>query len=217
MSRVVRSARRVLRDGSAVRSVVVGLLLLATSAVAQRGLSERRVGVQWRDGAPHISVSARDLVDARVRRELQSGIQKRVVVTVQSYRTGSPRPIATRSFTCRVTYDLWQRAYVTRLGGETSNHQTVAEVIEHCLDVRRMRVGRSADYRSLGGRQLYFAVRAEFDPISRSRCRQLLRSSASGGDPIGPIVVNIVRRDICQADRAVEFRSQRFTVPSGTP
>lgn len=196
-----------------LRWAAVSTLAVTSLALAQRGLNERRAGVGWENGAPHVSVSARDLVDARVSRELQSGIQKRIVVTVQAYRTGSPRPIASRSFTCRVTYDLWQRAFVTRIGSRTELHEDLDAVVHRCLDVQRLRVGTAVDYEDLADRQVYVAVRAEFNPISRTRCRELLRSSASGGDPIGPIVVNIVRRDICQADRAIEFRSQAFPVP----
>lgn len=200
-----------------LRWLALSTLALTSLALAQRGLRERRAGVEWENGTPQVSVSARDLIDARVTRELQSGIQKRIVVTVQAYRTGSPRPIATRSFTCRVTYDLWQRAYVTRIGSRAELYESIDEVIHRCLDVHHLRIGSAADYEDLAGRQVYVAVRAEFNPISRTRCRELLRSSASGGDPIGPIVVNIVRRDICQADRAIEFRSQAFPVPGGRP
>jgi hypothetical protein len=55
-------------------------------------------------------------------------------------------------------------------------------------------------------------VRAEFNPISKKQCRELIRPS-SGGDPVGPISVNIVRRRICKAERSIAFRSEILRVP----
>ena len=65
-----------------------------------------------------------------------------------------------------------------------------------------------------------FALDPGFTPlhrqISRRRCRELLRGGRESDGPIGPIVVNIVRREICEADRVVEFRSPNVRVP-GAP
>lgn len=191
--------------------LVLGLGLLTTAAFAQ--LRTRSVGVRWENGAPLVSVGLRDLVSQRVRRELQSGLRKRIVVTAQAYRVGNSRALATRTFSCSVTYDLWQESYVVRIGSRSEIFQELGQVVDRCLSIRGLPVGDAEQFANVHGRDIFFAVRAEFDPIDPVRCREMLRSTGGGGDPIGPIVVNIVRRDICQADRVVEFRSPVLTCP----
>jgi hypothetical protein len=195
------------------RAAVLGVLLLSVGALAQ-SLPDRRLGVRWDRGAPRLTFSARDLVDdPRVRRDLTSGVAKRIVLTAQAYRVGQARPLATRAFECRITYDLWQEAYEVELGSRRERFDDLEGAVGRCLVVRGLVVGRAADYANVRGDRVYFAVRAEFNPISGRRCRQMLRGSGTGSDPIGTLVVNIVRRDICRADRAVEFRSQPVPVP----
>lgn len=194
-------------------TALFALLIALAAATAFAQISQRRIGVRWRNNVPRISVGLRDLVNARVREELRSGLRKRIVVTAQAYREGNSRPLATRTFSCAVTYDLWEQSFNVRIGRGTERFARVEEVIDRCLAIDGMPVGQASDYANVQGRDIYFAVRAEFDPIDAGRCRQLLRSSDGGGDPIGPIVINIVRRDICQADRVVEFRSRTRQVP----
>lgn len=197
--------------GAALWLTVLGLVL-ASTALAQLG--DRRLGVHWASGVPRLSFSAADLVDrSDVRRALSSGVAKRMVLTVQAYRVGSSRPFASRAFECRITYDLWQEAYEVELGSSRLTFEALDDAVERCLVVRGLVVGRPEDYADLGGERVYFAVRAEFNPISRRRCRHALRGSGGSSDPIGALVVNIVRRDICRADRAIDFRSQPVRVP----
>jgi hypothetical protein len=192
------------------------LLVLVAASIAQAQLSDRRLGVHWASGVPRLTFSAADLVDdADVRRALDSGVAKRIVLTAQAYRVGSSQPFASRSFECRITYDLWQEAYEVELGSNRETFEERADAVRRCLVVRGLVVGRPSDYASRGGERIYFAVRAEFNPISQRRCRHALRGSGGNTDPIGALVVNIVRRDICRADRAIDFRSQPVRCPGG--
>ncbi len=200
---------------AASRLLAFGLaacLVAGPLAEAQSGLARRDVRVGWSGGAPHLTVSLVDLADARVRRSLASGLRKTIVVTVQAYREGSDRLIAHRQETCSVTYDLWEDNYIVRMGRNTAMHRNVPTVLEACLSLRRLRIGDAAPYAAARGGRIYFAFRAEFNPIGQSRCRRLL-GNAGSDDPIGPVVVNIVRREICQAERSIDFRSQAVTVP----
>ena len=207
------------RASHPARALAIGmamLLLLLAAVVGAQRLRDRRLGVRWEDGAPRLSFSARDLVDDRaVRRSLNSGVAKRIVLTVQAYRVGSTTPLATRAFDCRITYDLWQEAYEVELGSRRRAYPSLDAAVRQCLVVRGLAVGRPGDYARLRGERVYFAVRAEFNPISARRCRQALRSSGGDTDPIGALVVNIVRLDVCRADRAIDFRSQPVRVPGG--
>ena len=208
MSRALRRNAKVNR--TALLFAALGLLV--TAGAAAQNLSTRRIGIEWDQGVPRVSVSVSDLVDARGRRALESGLQKRLIMTVQAYEAGGSRPFATTTITCAATYDLWEESYIVRIGRRSERHASIDAVLQRCLVARNLAVGRAEDWRSHHGRRVYFAVRAEFNPISASRCTALLRPSTSDG-PIGPIVVNIVRREICAAERAVDFRSQEVTAP----
>jgi hypothetical protein len=187
-------------------------LALTSVAFAQAHLARRRVGVAWSDGVPRLSVSIADLADARVRRSLESGLRKSIVITTQAYEVRNNHLVATREHTCSVTYDLWEDAYVIRRDRRTLVEPSLDAVIGACLVLHGFPGGAAADFARLSGDAVYFAFRAEFNPITRARCRRLL-GNAGSDDPIGPVVVNIVRREICQAERAVEFRSQEVRVP----
>ena len=193
------------------RVLGVALLLVASGVAAQR-LATRRVGLRWQRGVPQISVSVSDLVDASARRGLESGLQKRIIMTVQAYEVGAAHPFASTRVQCSATYDLWEESYILRIGRRSERHANLDAVISRCLVARNLTIGRPTDWSDRRPRRIYFAVRAEFNPISAERCTALLRPSSSEG-PIGPIVVNIVRREICSAERAVEFRSQEVTIP----
>jgi hypothetical protein len=195
-----------------VASALAAVLTIGSLAYAQSELAERTVRVAFRDGRPLVTASLVDLADARVRRSLESGLRKSIVVTVQAFQEGSDRLVAQTQETCFVTYDLWEDNYVVRTGRNTAVHGTIPAVLSACLSLRRLPVGDASRYERLSGRRIYFALRAEFNPISRSRCSRLL-GNAGSDDPIGPVVVNIVRREICQAERSIDFRSQPVPVP----
>ena len=189
------------------------LVLTATTVFAQHRWNQRRLGVHWENGTPQLTFSARDLATRRVREQLDSGRRQRLTITIQAYRTGSTRPITSRQITCSITYDLWSRNYVVRRGTRSWVESTVPAVVERCLVLRNVRVGPAERYRRHRGRPIIFAVRAEFNPISRRRCRELLRASAQDTDVGGSVVISLVRREICSPGYLKEFRSQEVVVP----
>ena len=166
----------------------------------------------WDRGAPKVYFSAKDLADERVRQELSSGLRKRLVVTVSSHLEGSNRRLALRQFGCDATRDLWEDGYLVRIGQRSERLKTLEQVLNRCLAVEGLFVGEPRSYEGQEGQKLYFFVRAEFNPISKKQCSELIRPT-SGDDPVGPITVNIVRRRICRAERILEFRSASSEVP----
>ena len=188
------------------------VLLTCAVAYAQSHLPARDVKIAWERGAPKVSFSAKDLADERVRRELSGGLRKRLQMNVSSHFKGSNYQLAHRSFGCDVTRDLWEDGYLVRIGTRTSRFKTLEQVLDHCLAVQGLFVGEPKNYQSNKGKDIYFFVRAEFNPISKKQCRELIRPT-SGSDPVGPITMSIVRRRICQAERVVEFRSEFLKVP----
>jgi hypothetical protein len=196
-----------------VRAFVTALvLLIASVAVAQIHLPARQFAVQWDRGAPRVSFSAKDLADDRVRQELSSGLRKRLVVHVSSHFKSSNWSLVKRSFSCDITKDLWDDGYLVRIGSRSERVKTLDKVLSRCLDVVGLFVGEPKNYVDNGGKEIYFYVRAEFNPISKKQCSELIRPTSSD-DPVGPITVNIVRRRICQAERTLEFRSEVMKVP----
>ena len=187
------------------------VLLIAAVAYGQSQLPVREFGVAWSRGAARVSFSAVDLADERVRRELSSGLRKRMEVTVSAHLNGSNWRMGVRQFGCDVTRDLWEDGYLVRIGDQSERLKTLEQVLDRCLVVQGLFVGEPKSYELQRGKDIYFAVKAEFNPISKKQCTELIRP-ASGLDPVGPISVNIVRRRICKAERSIAFRSKIFEV-----
>lgn len=187
-------------------------LLIASAAYAQSQLPVRDVKVTWSRGAPKVSFSAKDLADERVRQELSSGLRKRLVVEVGSHLKGSDWRMAVRQFSCDATRDLWDDGYLVRIGTHSERLKTLEQVLDRCLAVEGLFAGEPNSYQPQKGKEMYFVVKAEFNPISPKQCSELIRPT-TGNDAIGPITVNIVRRRICRAERTIEFRSEYVKVP----
>ena len=188
------------------------ILLIAAVAYGQSQLPLRDLGVTWSRGTARVSFSAKDLADETVRRELSSGLRKRIEVTVRAHLNGSNWTMGVRQFGCDVTRDLWEDGYLVRIGDQSERLKTLKQVLDRCLVVQGLFVGEPKSYELQKGREIYFAVKAEFNPISKKQCTELIRP-ATGGDPVGPISVNIVRRRVCKAERRIEFRGELLKVP----
>jgi len=185
---------------------------MAASASAQGDLPLRDVQVEWSRGAPKVSFSAKDLADERVRKDLQSALRKRFVVTVAAHPRGSGRTVVRRQFGCDVTRDLWEDGYLVRIGNQTERLASLEKALDRCLVVQGLFVGEPKRYESYKAKEIYFSVNAEFNPISEKQCRELIRPTGND-DPIGPITVSIVRRRICRAERTIRFRGKNVQVP----
>lgn len=194
------------------RWLIAAILLASAAAYAQSHHPEQPVTVVWDRGAPKLSFSAKELVDERVRRELSGGLRKRLQVSVSAHYRGSNYQLTRRTFGCDVTKDIWEDGYLVRIGTKSMRFKTLDQVLDRCLKVEGLFVGEPKSYERNKGREIYFFIRAEFNPISKKQCQELIRPS-SGSDPVGPITVSIVRRRICQAERDLEFRSEFLEVP----
>jgi hypothetical protein len=202
-----------------VVSVLLASILAASAASAQ--VPDRRIGVNWNDGVPHLDFSVRDLVNARVRRELNSGLPKNIVVRTYAYPAGGGRPIAMSARTCKVTYHLVHLVYRVEIRtprtARTQSLRTFSEVLERCLVIRREPVGRAEDYRR--GQRVFFSVQAEFEPLDPARVQRLRRWLARGSSNLqgqaffGSFVSLFVSRRIGDAQHFRQFRSQADTVP----
>lgn len=207
-------------------SLLVGLLLATAcpgAADAQDRVSPRRMGVVWRAQVPHIYYSARDLLNGRSLRKLESGLPQRIAVQHFAYTRRRKAPIAVAGVSCKVVYDLWQESYrVERevLGSPLRVHlvQTRAEVLELCLVFRNVPVGTAGDY--AGRRTIHVASLIEFNPLSTSTIARIRRwlsrprgdYNLEGRSFFGSFVSLFVNDRIGSAERQLRLRSQDIEI-----
>lgn len=203
--------------------VALAFTALATAAVAD--VAPRRMGVEWIEGVPHVSVSARDLATPKVVRKLKSGLPQTLVLRLYAYADRRSQPLALHPRSCRVAYDLWDEVYRVEREPRTATGdgrvEQLEDVLRLCLALRRVPVGTREVYEGRSGQQLYFAAIVEFNPMSRRTVERIRRwiarpsgSPALSGDAFfGSFVSLFVNRRIGEAERAVQFRSQWVDVP----
>ena len=209
--------------------LLLGLLALlggTSSAAAQQPVPERRVGVHFVEGVPRLDFSAVHLADARVRRKLESGLPQTLVMRIYAYQQGRPQPIAVQARSCRVVYDLWEDVYRVQLrstaGDRTLSLPNVDQVLARCLVARRVAVGEASRWQRQQGRQVYFGVIIELNPLSPNTVQRIRRWLASPGGSgrvettafFGSFVSLFVNQSIGSAERTLRFRSQRCRVPA---
>lgn len=215
-------------SASAKRAAAVTLALLALLAMsfassrvsAQDAVPRRRLGVGWNDGAPLVTFSARDLATSDARRKLESGLPQTIALTVIAYDEEGSTPVAVAPLSCRVVYDLWEEVFRVQIQTESTDRATsldsIEEVLEQCLVVRRFPVGRASDFERAGVTRLYFAVLVELNPLSSDTVERIRRWIARPGGRrvegdafFGSFVSLFVNRRIGAAERTIRFQSQR--------
>lgn len=208
------------------RSITIALLALLSliSTVSAQSVQRRTLGVNFRDGVPALSFSARDLITNDIRQKLTRGTRQLMVMRVYAYLQSRERPIAITQTSCEVTYDVWEEEFRVQKA-DAANETTVRvatleQVIDRCLVVHDLRVGQPADWRAFQGRQVSFAAILEFNPMSRAtvrRVRQWLSHPGGGrleGEAFfGSFVSIFINRNIGDAERTLRFESQTVLVP----
>jgi hypothetical protein len=206
-----------------VLALVAGSATIALPAAAQE-VPQRRLGVRFEEGRPRLTFSARDLLNADSRDKLESGLPQTIVMRIYAYRNGSSTPVAVTARTCRVVYDLWEEVFRVQIQTAGSDRtvavDSVDDVLERCVVVRRLAIGRASDYRGHRGERIYFATLFEFNPLSPATVERIRRWLArpSGGRVesdafFGSFVSLFVNRRIGDAERLRRFRSQNVRVP----
>jgi hypothetical protein len=194
----------------------------STDTANAQDVPSRRMGVRWEDDVPHVSFSARDLVNADVRRKLESGLPQTIEMTIFAYAKGRARPITIVPRACRITYDLWEEVYRVQLKTAQEDRServgSLDAVLKRCLVADEEGLGKGKKFTK--HQRVYFAVLVEFNPLSSDTVqkirRWLARPSGGGfeGDAFfGSFVSLFVNRRIGDAERTMRFRSQTVEVP----
>ena len=203
-------------------AVAVQVALVAGTVEAQ--VASRRMGVRWNGAVPHLTFSARDLVNADVRRKLESGLPQTLVMRTYGYPGRGRRPIAVAARSCRVVYDLWEEVYRVQIQSETEDRSatlsSIDQVLARCLVSRSVAIGDETEWTTLRGQRVYFAVLVELNPLSPDTVQRIRRWLARPGGRrvegeafFGSFVSLFVNRRIGDAERTIRFRSQAIEVP----
>jgi len=173
-------------------------------------------------GLLYLDLLFRDIVDANLQSKLSRGLPTTIVLTAAVYRAGSPKPLSTTAQTCKVTWHVWEEAYlveVMRPGSTRQSWTTTTEgVIRRCTEVRHLLAGDATQIPV--GAPLLAAGRIQVNPVSAEVLlkikRWVMRPSATGtaapGDALFSTFTGLFLQRIGDAER-----QQKFTTAAQPP
>lgn len=198
--------------------IALAILLAATVALAQDDVPRRALAVRFQEGVAQVDAEASDLADDALRRRLASGLPQTLVTRVYAFRGEETTPLAIGVRSCRVTHDPWGLTYRVQIQNESSDRtetmRSADAVIDACLDLRALRVGRASDWTAARGARVSLAVLVELNPLSPDTVhrirRWLARPDGAGVESdafFGSFVSLFVNRRIGEAERTIRYRS----------
>lgn len=198
------------------------VLAFATSAFAQRAdpeLPTRPALFEWdRDERLlYLSVSYRDVLDARIEEKLRRGLPTTIALTATIARAGSKEVLSTTAQTCTVTWHVWEEAYrveLTRPGFNQARWSwttTVEGVLRRCVEARRLLAGDR--WQVPEGTALYAKAKVQVNPVSSEVLtkiqRWVMRPSSTGtatpGDALFSTFTGLFLQRIGEAEREIQF------------
>lgn len=220
------SARlRVLALRALAGILMLGCVASASLARAQdiSNVQVRPISVRWHEGAPLLNFSVRDFISKEVKKKLESGLPQRIVTRVYAYPERGERPIAITAASCRVVYDLWEGVYRVEEQTPAIDRARTArdptDALATCLEPKTLAIGDRTAFVKQAGRQVYFGVIIELNPLSADTVQRIRRwlsraGGELGGDAFfGSFVSIFVSRQLGAAERAFSFRSSPHAVP----
>lgn len=175
-------------------------------------------------GALEASFSYRDVVDARVRKKLQSGLTTVIVLgggVFEAGGDGTPVPGTGIWQSCRIAFDVWNEVYRLQIGRPGGDRKSVAVnlegVLRRCTEARKLTVqGTLAP-----GGAYFLATTVEVNPVSQEMLDQIRgwvsrppgAGAVSPGDSLFGSFVGLFVARIGKADRMLSFRTQVFSAP----
>jgi hypothetical protein len=205
-------------------SLALGLLLLASVALAEAAVSARRMGIALAGGGVVVSYSAADLLQKGALTKLDSGLPQRMVAQHFVYEAGRSVPLAVGGHSCKVVYDLWQGVYrveYEQLGKPPSAlaFRSKAEVIDRCLIMRGFPLG---DLAAVEHKQrIWVGSLIELNPLSNSTVARIRRwlsrprgeYNVESKSFFGSFVSLFVNDRIGNAERVLRLKSQDVELP----
>lgn len=194
--------------------------------LAGKKLVRRRAKLAVRQGWVVMSVAWRDVVNAKIREKLLSGLPTVIATRAYLFPEAGDKPISLSVKTCRVVFDLWDEVFHIDLEEAGKRRQTVAVNVEGVL--RRCAQGKHlplVQASSLGDKESYFVgVLIEVNPLSAEMMDRIKRwvarpkgtGAVSPGNSLFGTFVGLFVTHVPDADRVLAFRTQSF-VPSALP
>ena len=222
------SAKARLRGGwlAGIVSLALALACLfsATRASAQEATEDdvvtRDAHFDWDadTGQLYLDLSFRDIVDANLQSKLSRGLPITIVLTATVARAGNNRPLSTTAQTCKVTWHVWEEAYlveVMRPGSTRQSWTTTTEgVIRRCTEVHHLLAGDAVQIPA--GIPLVAAGKIQVNPVSAELLlkikRWVMRPSATGtaapGDALFSTFTGLFLQRIGDAERQQKFTTR---------
>jgi hypothetical protein len=170
----------------------------------------------------YLDLLFRDIVDANLQSKLSRGLPTTIVLTAAVYRAGTTKPLSTTAQTCKVTWHVWEEAYlveVMRPGSTRQSWTTTTEgVIRRCTEVRHLLSGDATQIPT--GVPLVAAGKIQVNPVSAELLQKIkrwvMRPSATGtaapGDALFSTFTGLFLQRIGDAERQQKF-STRALLP----
>jgi len=187
---------------------------------ASEAVVSREAHFEWDadTGFLYLDLLFRDIVDANLQSKLSRGLPTTIVMTAAVYRTGVAKPLSTTAQTCKVTWHVWEEAYlveVMRPGSTRQSWTTTTEgVVRRCTEVRHLLAGDATQIPV--GIPLLAAGRIQVNPVSPEVLlkikRWVMRPSATGtaapGDALFSTFTGLFLQRIGDAERQQKFTTQ---------
>lgn len=169
-------------------------------------------------GLLYLDLQFRDIVDENLQSKLSRGLPTTIVLTAAVYRAGIPKPLSTTAQTCKVTWHVWEEAYlveIMRPGGTRQGWTTTTEgVIRRCTEVRHLLAGDAGQIPV--GVPLVAAGKIQVNPVSPELLQKIkrwvMRPSATGtaapGDALFSTFTGLFLQRIGDAERQQKFSTQ---------
>jgi hypothetical protein len=210
---------------AALLSLVIALLCTFSlrPAHAQEASDEvvtREAHFDWDadTGLLYLDLLFRDIMDADLQGKLSRGLPTTIVLTAAVYRPGVTKPLSTTAQTCKVTWHVWEEAYlveIMRPGSTRHSWTTTTEgVIRRCTEVRHLLAGDAGQIPV--GVPLFAAGKVQVNPVSAELLlkikRWVMRPSATGtaapGDALFSTFTGLFLQRIGDAERQQKFSTQ---------
>ncbi|MEO6601973.1 MAG: hypothetical protein ABIQ16_18990 [Polyangiaceae bacterium] len=214
------------RARAALLSLLIGLF--CTFAVGGAHAQEatdgdvvtREAHLDWDadTGILYLDLLFRDIVDSNLENKLSRGLPTTIVLTAAIYRAGTPLPLSTTAQTCKVTWHVWEEAYlveVMRPGSTRQSWTTTTEcVIRRCTEVHHLLAGDSVQIPI--GVPLVAAGKIQVNPVSPELLQKIkrwvMRPSATGtaapGDALFSTFTGLFLQRIGDAERQQKFTTR---------
>lgn len=181
----------------------------------------RLARLQWEDAKStqlSVSVSYREAITAEIQAKLTRGLPTSILLTAGLFAKGSEEPVGTTVQTCRVTWHVWEEAYLVELAranlAVASSWTTTLEgVLRRCGEARHLPVLLLPHFR----RTMTLSVRARVlvNPIGDELLQKIKRwvsrptgpNASAPSDALFGTFTGFFMQHIGEAERIVVFET----------